>query len=130
MFTQGETWAGKRWEMMVSSDMAMVERSFGPVIRDLVAGGHAAQLGGLVGRAVDGQVLTELIVDGQTLGPLPVDPGATDPEQVRSAAGFVQDRLLECRTASGASVVWPTWTCPRRSGADVPVGELADEPIE
>jgi hypothetical protein len=125
---------------MVSSDMARVEHAFGPVIRDLVAGGHAAQLGGLVGRAVD----------GQTLGPLPVDPGATDPEQVRSTAGFVQDRLLECRTASGASVVWPTcrpghhhpreltaagpgwpaWTCPLEPGAKVPVGKLSGAPVK
>lgn len=134
----------------MSSDMAMVERAFEPVIRDLVASGYAVQLGGLVGRAVDGQVLTELIVDGQTLGPLPVDSGASDPERVRSTAGFVQDRLLECRTARGASVVWPrcrpghhhpreltpagpgwpAWTCPREPGVEVPVGELTGEPVE
>lgn len=128
------------------NDDAMVALAFEPVIHDLVAAGHTADLGGLTGRGTDGQVLTELTVNAHKLGPLPIDPGASDAERVRSAAYFVQDRLLESFTDNGDSLVWPpcrpghahpreltppgpdwpAWACPREPGWEEPVGHLGE----
>ena len=129
------------------SDEAMVELAFDPVIHDLNAAGYVTELGIPSGGSADGQILTEITVDGQILGPIPVDPGASDAERVRSVAYFVQDRMIQLLTDRGTSVVWPgcrpthfhpreltppgpgwpAWICPREPGWDVPVGHLTHE---